>query len=611
MKKLLCTFLALIILLSTAVTTSANNSEHLFGDTNDDGVISITDATIIQMHLAQLYLMDDAVIPYADVNANGYVDIKDATLIQMYLARKIPDFPANSTEPVDEELLLTANKVNALQDDNTLTFSLISDVHYTGGNAYDNQKLDNISKMGKLQNLVDVDFVANLGDFVNGNVEKDKTIQSLTELLDYTEKASKAPVFNVRGNHDDNGDYTFSGHGGSNKKDEIINDEEWCDIAFSNLPKGFVIDKNNPNGGYGYYDHEKSKIRIFVLNSVDIPYIADGDTYRYNSYTGNAFSDKQLDFVANSLQFSDKENPNDWAALFLTHVPLDTSNANGECFGVQSALIRGHEYMHGIIAAYRKGTSFKAQGSTYIAVSNVTKDNEEDFMVDVDVDFTAKGAGEVIGFFSGHTHKDNVCKTVDIENSLAYGYTFVGLSGSTSFTNYVVDRDKKTISAVKHGDVFKENDSNREIGTPDTGSVESGEWSIKYDNFLPQDNNIYNGLSDIYKTNTYFDGSTKLNLETLELENAIDTTSSYVASKGIALKPFTTYVIPDDFMGTCLAFSRYGGKHPVITPVDHGDYKTITTGIRNYYVAFFFYEKGYKDYDNFFIKELYCDTTFE
>ena len=47
-------------------------------------------------------------------------------------------------------------------------------------------------------------------------------------------------------NHDDNGDYTFSGHGGSNKKDEIINDEEWCDIAFSNLPKGFVIDKNNP-----------------------------------------------------------------------------------------------------------------------------------------------------------------------------------------------------------------------------------------------------------------------------------------------------------------------------------------------------------------------------
>ena len=104
MKKLLCTFLTLIILLSTAVTTSANNSEHLFGDTNDDGVISITDATIIQMHLAQLYLMDDAVIPYADVNANGYVDIKDATLIQMYLARKIPDFPANSTEPVDEEL---------------------------------------------------------------------------------------------------------------------------------------------------------------------------------------------------------------------------------------------------------------------------------------------------------------------------------------------------------------------------------------------------------------------------------------------------------------------------------------------------------------------------
>ena len=111
MKKFLCTFLALIILLSCAVTTSANTKvSHLYGDTNGDKVISITDATIIQMHLASLHQMDESVLPYADVNANGYTDIKDATLIQMYLAQKILDFPAT---PVDEELQSFAKRQHA------------------------------------------------------------------------------------------------------------------------------------------------------------------------------------------------------------------------------------------------------------------------------------------------------------------------------------------------------------------------------------------------------------------------------------------------------------------------------------------------------------------
>lgn len=620
MKRLMCILLSLMIMLSAVVVTYADEQPEIeIGDANLDGFISIIDATYIQLHIAGIIELNSTSLIYADVDSSKNVNILDATIIQQYVAKIITEFPTipEPTQPDtptvsdDEKLVEVAQKVTALQDDNTLTFSLISDVHYSGGNDYDDKKLLNITKMAQLQDLAQIDFISNLGDFVNGNVEKEETVASLTELIKYTENVSKVPVFNVRGNHDDNGDYTYGNHGGSNKIDEIINNKEWCELAFTNLPEGFVTDENNPNGGYGYYDHEKSKIRIFIVNSVDIPYIADGDTYRYNSYTGNAISDYQLDFIADALMFSDKETPNDWAALFLTHVPLDTSNANGECFGVQSALIRGHEYLHGIIAAYRKGTYFKAEGSTALTGSNVTNDKAEDFMVSVDVDYTDKGCGEVIGFFSGHTHKDNVCKTVDIENSLSYGYTFVGLSGSTSFTNYVIDRDEKTISAVKYGESFPETDTNREIGVPDTGSVKSGEWSIAYDTLLPEDESIYNGLSEVYGSQVYFDNSTKLNIETLELENTVSSTVMYYPSKGIRVKPFTTYVIPDDFMGTCVAFNRWGNKSPAITPVDHGDYKTITTGIRNYHLTFFFYTKGYTNYENFFIKELSCNTTFE
>ncbi len=603
MKKIISIILCLIIAISVSSTIFAQTKSSIkIGDVDSDRKITVLDATYIQLYLVNLRTLTDDMKKAADTNQSGAINIFDATIIQQYLIELIDTLPS-VPQPKDEQLAEIAEKIKAVQNENTLTLSVLSDVHFNTNYSSNHPTLSNIEKMGQLQNLANVDFVANLGDFVVGNEEKQTTVSSLKTLVDKVEKESDAPVLNVRGNHDDNGWYTYGNYGGSNKPDEIINDKEWHDLVLSNLPDNFVFDKNNPYGGYGYIDHEKSKTRIFMLNSSDIPYIENEDgSYRYNSYTGHAFSDYQLDFVADALHFSDKESPNEWAALFLTHVPLDTSTLDNERFGGKDALIRGHEYMLSIITAYKNGTSFKASG--YVNNPAAVNDRAQDFSVSVDVDYSDKGYGEVIAFMSGHAHSNNYTNKAGLKNSLSCGYTFIGTVASESFTNYVIDRDTNTISAFSYGKTFPEKTQGTITSPVDTGSIESGEWSVRYSQFYPNGESIYNGISQIhpvcYQIGTI---SSKIDLDTLELDAAEQVNARRQLTKAIAIKPFTTYIIPDDFIGDCISFSSDGNKRAFLGAVDHGDYKTITTNIRNYYILFSLDIGLYNNYEDFYIIE--------
>ena len=601
MKKLLCLLLATLIFCGALITGAAVSPAYKMGDADLNGDVEITDVTLIQRHLAKLEELNNAQQIVCDPNNDQTVSITDATLIQRYIAKLDSKLPASNLF----KLLTLSRNIDNITSENTLTFSVLSDVHYDEKNPYTEIKNNNISNLGTLSTMTNIDFVANLGDFVIGNEDKESTLKSLNTLLKLTEDSIWAPILNVRGNHDDNGWYSYGGYGGTYKEDAIINDKEWCDLALKYAGDSLVIDKNNPNGGYGYYDHEKSKIRVFVLNSCDIPYILEDDgTYRYSSYLGHSFSNAQLNFVADALMFSDKEKPNEWAALFLTHVPIDTSNQDGERFGGMSALIRGHDYLLSIISAYRKGTAFKMSGSTYIP--GHPNEHQEDFMVEIDVDYSKKGYGEVIGFFSGHTHSDNFTNQAGVKNSLSYGYTFIGTSGAEGFNTFVINRKTKTISAFKYGTVYPEKTAGNIVTPPHGGSIENGRWLTLYDQFLPNEKDIYNGVSEIHPVYNGFDTTltTKVDKETLEVDGTSKATTARQITKAIAVKPLTTYLIPKDFVGDCLSFNSKGDKRTFLTVTNYGDYKAFTTGPRTGYVAFSIHTGLYKDYDNFYVKEI-------
>ena len=75
-----------------AGSTIVDCKERELGDVDGDGEVSIMDATAIQLHIAQLTVIDEIGLINADVDKSGDVSILDATQIQLFIAQLIPEF---------------------------------------------------------------------------------------------------------------------------------------------------------------------------------------------------------------------------------------------------------------------------------------------------------------------------------------------------------------------------------------------------------------------------------------------------------------------------------------------------------------------------------------
>lgn len=69
-----------------------NDPDVLIGDVDGSGVVDISDATLIQMFIAQAEPLEGDKFYIADVSNDGVVDVTDATQIQMYMANLITQF---------------------------------------------------------------------------------------------------------------------------------------------------------------------------------------------------------------------------------------------------------------------------------------------------------------------------------------------------------------------------------------------------------------------------------------------------------------------------------------------------------------------------------------
>ncbi len=107
MKKMISLIMILnILFVLSAYPVSATN--RLMGDVNGDGIVSISDATDIQRHLAELEMIPDEYLPYAMVSDDDELTISDATLVQMYVAEMIDRFPAEEKQK-ESEIVMTIN----------------------------------------------------------------------------------------------------------------------------------------------------------------------------------------------------------------------------------------------------------------------------------------------------------------------------------------------------------------------------------------------------------------------------------------------------------------------------------------------------------------------
>ncbi len=105
MKKIFAIILTAVILVSVmAISTNAARPPQKYGDADADQNISVLDATIIQMHLANIEGVYLGHYEGADVDGDNEISIMDATTIQLYLANIITTFPAGEFFLVDKSL---------------------------------------------------------------------------------------------------------------------------------------------------------------------------------------------------------------------------------------------------------------------------------------------------------------------------------------------------------------------------------------------------------------------------------------------------------------------------------------------------------------------------
>ena len=75
-----------------ATESTDDEVEVIAGDANGDGKLSITDATIIQKHLARISSLSGKNLKAADLNCDGKISVTDATIIQKKLAGLIKSY---------------------------------------------------------------------------------------------------------------------------------------------------------------------------------------------------------------------------------------------------------------------------------------------------------------------------------------------------------------------------------------------------------------------------------------------------------------------------------------------------------------------------------------
>ncbi|MBR4748729.1 MAG: metallophosphoesterase [Abditibacteriota bacterium] len=318
------------------------------------------------------------------------------------------------------------------QGPGTLSFLWSADTHF--------QRTDNhvwgadpelIEEVCDIANLTDTDFVTVAGDLVNGYYDLTHQKRDLFELCRLMRQRCKAPLMLTMGNHDDNAWYSS---GEASRKDyggteHVLCKERWYSIALGSSIDDFVYDEANPWGGWYYKDFKRSKIRVIVLTTTDLPYIENPDkSLRYYGQWTYGFRQQQLEWLADKGLRFDEEG---WAVITITHV----SYAALALAIPGEKLPYNSEIVCGLLDCFKRRTRGRFEGAN------------PDFPARISCDFGNNPSNEFIASFNGHIHSD-----LQSEENGILSLSTEDLVGHKAFDIVTIDRGGRQIICKKYND---------------------------------------------------------------------------------------------------------------------------------------------------------------
>ena len=214
---------------------------------------------------------------------------------------------------VRDEAQRVIDEVAALQNENTFSFIAISDIHL---NSEDVESVLALKHAGQALALIreqlDVGLAANLGDITWGSstttIEMGiLEIQKANEIIG----AGFDGIPNLRtvGNHDILAQSFL-------QNQDFLNSAELYELI-GKYNEGAEFQSGEEDRGYCYRDLKDSKLRVICLNTNDIKGLDDPLSVNYCTV-----SPTQLQWLADTLDMSEKADSEEWTVILLSHQPL-------------------------------------------------------------------------------------------------------------------------------------------------------------------------------------------------------------------------------------------------------------------------------------------------
>lgn len=332
------------------------------------------------------------------------------------------------------ELNSTIAALRSLKKSNTAIIAFLTDLHIANATATKIKKA--IAGYNKISASVKTDLLLFGGDYLENNPTTTKeqalTLYSyLRDILSYCN--DKAPAAVLKGNHDDNTMHTDYING-------LIDFETfWAELG--NIDDDRTVrNAGNIEDCYGYYDIPNQKVRVFYVNTVDLPQklIEATNSVNYKGQWDTGISIEQLQFIADNLKF----DTSGWHVMVFSHHPIMRDIAIENSCGVQAD--RGGS---ALLELLDKFNTTNTSGSISVA--------GKDFEGAVNYDFTNNQDCKIVACVNGHTHRDSVelynNSFFCISTRAVYGHpSYDGHISSSAY--FVVDRNNNKLHLVYNGD---------------------------------------------------------------------------------------------------------------------------------------------------------------
>lgn len=276
---------------------------------------------------------------------------------------------------------IKSNELKLLDMKDNFSILMCSDVHYTP-----DIKSPDINVTNAIIKEIDKDFyfdaILNCGDdMLYGTKFKERGFVALSKMFDHID--NDRFIYAV-GNHDFN----------SVADGTTVNTSDWIitDTELSSLTHRRIKATNRPSGKLYYYrDYPEKKVRVIVLNTMDVPIEFNADkTIKYDPVRVHGIRQAQFDWLINNALVVESE----WKIVVCMHVGLYTPD---EGFAGNGDTLNNKIGLRNIFSAFNSKGTYN--------FSNTSDDYDGIFKVALNG--TMAGAnGKIVAVLSGHGHND-------------------------------------------------------------------------------------------------------------------------------------------------------------------------------------------------------------